>query len=87
LGKERLQATSVFRFQYSPATIGKQTLEMSRTNTRYYTIKALAVEINNPQQIIEFTECRIEHSLPNIPFIKFGITNQSNKALRSGSAK
>jgi hypothetical protein len=80
--KQRLQPTPILRFQHLPAIFSEQPLQSRRPNARHNPVEALAVQINDPDQVVQTFHRLIEDRLPHIALVQFCIAHQRNKASR-----
>ncbi len=71
-----LQPVTVFRLDDVPARRVEECLQPSGANARHDPVKALPVQVDDPEHVAEPAERLLGHGLPDVPFVQFGITDK-----------
>src|SRR5512135_397728 len=70
-----------------PALIGEQFPDALRLAVGNHAIQALAVQIDDPEDISQLGEIILPQGFPNIPLVQLPISDQSDKAPRRTTAE
>src|SRR5690606_32931362 len=79
-GEERLQTAAVLSLEHAPAALGEEPFEVSGADAGHHPVQALAVQVYDPEQILESGEGRVEDRLPDVTLIKLSIADQRDEA-------
>src|SRR5262249_57842693 len=70
----------------APAVSAKEIAELTRAALGHDAIEALAIDVDDPQQVAESSERLLRQRLPDIALVQLGIAHHRDEALRSARA-
>src|SRR5690606_19457060 len=86
-GEDPLQAAAVFGLKHLPTTDGEELLELGNPDPRHHAIEALAVEIDDPEQVAKAMERLLDDRLPHVALVQLRVTDQRDPAPRAAATE
>ena len=79
-GKECLELAAVFGLNHLPAHVLEEPLQAGGPDAGHDTVQALAVEVHDPQQVVNPLQGVVQECLPDVALVHLGIPHQGDKA-------
>ena len=73
LGVRLAQPAAVLQLDYLPATGRKLLLQLGRFDDRHNAVEALAVQVDDPENVAEIAGLRLDHRLPEVALVELGV--------------
>src|SRR4029079_18955109 len=76
-----LESAAVLALQHLPAAGLEQRLELGGADTGDNAVEALAIEVDDPEDVAETLDVILEDGLPDVALVELGVAHQRDVAL------